>query len=878
MEKLAQHHQHFTYLPPRLRPFFKFGVWQFIRHVTVVAAICLFPLHLSANETVDTDGDGIENSTDLDDDNDGIPDELENIIVEMSAPIPMPGAASSNVEYDAAVDVDSDKDHVSDTIEFWGITANFDNNNDGQIDDFVDTNLNGWHDAFETLPLIPKDTDNDGWPDYLDRDSDNDGLWDFREAFAENYNATYYGSRQENTLDGFSAVQILDSDQDGVPDMLEVDSDNDYVPDAVEAQISVDANNNGIPNHREDDSDGDGISDTEELNATTNDSDGDGIVNTFDADFLGHEDRDEDGISDQLMVQLRNSLVNIDEFGWTPDADGDYISDFAEWGADPDNPRDTDSDGIPDYLDEDSDDDGIRDSTESNRFSSSCFRVCINYATHDPRDYDGDGLPNYIDLDSDNDSIPDSVEAGAYNTNLDSKDYLDPNILQTGFIDSDRDGIIDIYESKGDSDGDGVPDYLDRDSDNDGLLDAEERLDSKTDGFPDTDGDGITDQLDIDSDQDGLTDTFETLGMDVDGDGRIDGFTDTDGDGANDATSGALDQNDADPDNQKAYLGPPHHKDLDSDKPDFDAENNGYIDVLLVPGEFNQFRDDDGDGIYNHLDLDSDADGESDLASSGAEDINDDGVVDFWTDTDGDGLSDWVDADMGPRADHDNDGIANLADFSCFRAAAGEGYIDRDLNGIIDGYGRTSIRGAEINVGFGLSHWEYGEMETHTFRAELGYVHMFQPTHLVEEFDQFDANRNCIADAEEVSVANEIMAESASLGDETEVFAVTENDPPEAAAPPVLGAAHASGSGGGCSISGHVLTVNVVGSKNIDPTLPVFIIISGMWLFSKRNGREEILAVRFYLNGLTSETPVFAESFSSRVTNVREWKRAVSGL
>ena len=79
-----------------------------------------------------------------------------------------------------------------------------------------------------------------------------------------------------------------------------------------------------------------------------------------------------------------------------------------------------------------------------------------------------------------------------------------------GGVDSDGDGIYDIYEdvdgdgdiTNDDTDGDGIPNYLDPDDDGDGILTIDEGADPNGDGNPDdaidTDGDGIPDYLDND--------------------------------------------------------------------------------------------------------------------------------------------------------------------------------------------------------------------------------------------------------------------------------------------------------------------------------------------------------------------------------------------
>ena len=114
-----------------------------------------------------------------------------------------------------------------------------------------------------------------------------------------------------------------------------------------------------------------------------------------------------------------------------------------------------------------------------------------------PPDSDGDGVADYLDLDSDNDGIPDNVEAQP----------TDHYVAPSG-VDADRDGLDDAYdantegpaESVGlippDRDGDLKADFLDADSDNDGYSDCEEgttngeiagncpATDIRGDGFP----------------------------------------------------------------------------------------------------------------------------------------------------------------------------------------------------------------------------------------------------------------------------------------------------------------------------------------------------------------------------------------------------------
>ncbi len=224
------------------------------------------------------------------------------------------------------------------------------------------------------------------------------------------------------------------------------------------------------------------------------------------------------------------------------DTDMDTITDVDEGRADR---RDTDSDGVLDYLDEDSDNDTIFDRIEAGD---------ANPLTS-PIDSDLDGTPDYLDLDSDNNGYPDEVE-GTGDFDLDGiPNYAD--VDDDNDLVRDRDELGGVLDPPVDTDGDGRPNYRDPDSDNDlimdgdefgadtdgdGLLDHED-LDSDNDGIPDSveagdddvfsppidsDGDGVPDFRDPDSDNDGLSDRFE------DEHGLDPTLADTDGDGVDD--------------------------------------------------------------------------------------------------------------------------------------------------------------------------------------------------------------------------------------------------------------------------------------------------------------------------------------------------------
>lgn len=192
---------------------------------------------------------------------------------------------------------------------------------------------------------------------------------------------------------------------------------------------------------------------------------------------------------------------------------------------------DTDRDNVADVYDLDSDNDGIGDIIEDrwNAFSFGYDRMDLTpsiwldangngwhdtaeawYATGTSADFDGDSVPNYLDLDSDNDALFDVDEAGIY--------YGDGDINCDGEgegTDSDQDGILSLFDTYSgfgnlgkvlpiDSLSSGNPDFLNVQS-NSGTYDITATLFASLDANSDGVIDGTTD-----IDRDGILDTFDT--------------------------------------------------------------------------------------------------------------------------------------------------------------------------------------------------------------------------------------------------------------------------------------------------------------------------------------------------------------------------------
>lgn len=330
---------------------------------------------------------------------------------------------------------------------------------------FVDSNGDGVNDYF--------DADLDGKPNHLDIDSDNDGIPDLIEAGGLDTNG-------DGHLDA-PGVGIppsnWDIDGDGVVNEYDLDSDNDGIPDILEAG-GTDLNNDGRAD-------------------AAADGDGDGLVDAYDADT--NNDGTMDFPARALILTTGTRDAANQASGYTRDNfDNDRLPNPYD--------HDSDGDGIPDVIEN-----GIAHAhgtaTASGPVSpTDGWNIALNMAsTFILLNSDNDIRPNYLDIDADGDGITDNVE-GLY-TNY----YKLPR-----YQDTDKDGIDDEYDSNvnllyttqgidpanflGGTDPD---DYLDTDTDDDGYLDINEGHDGNGDGFNDYPPTGI------DNDNDGLDNAFD---------------------------------------------------------------------------------------------------------------------------------------------------------------------------------------------------------------------------------------------------------------------------------------------------------------------------------------------------------------------------------
>ncbi len=148
--------------------------------------------------------------------------------------------------------------------------------------------------------------------------------------------------------------------------------------------------------------------------------------------------------------------------------------------------KDTDGDGISNQLDLDSENDGIPDLIEAqgaNAIASS--GVDANHDGLDdafgtgitPKDSDTDGVADYIDLDSDNDGIFDLNESGSGATDTNLNGIIDGNNFGTNGLANSLETTADngiLNYTVANTDADAFYNYIDTESDSDGCLDVTE--------------------------------------------------------------------------------------------------------------------------------------------------------------------------------------------------------------------------------------------------------------------------------------------------------------------------------------------------------------------------------------------------------------------
>jgi hypothetical protein len=452
--------------------------------------------------SIDDDNDGIENHLDLDSDNDGIYDAIEaghgealtngrltgavgtngvDDNVETAVDNNIPNYTLANTDGDAYADIsdlDSDDDGCYDTIE--------EEINDSDRDGIAGTgapsvDLNGlvtsityvdpvndlWQDASLQIAECT-DTDGDLIPDIEDIDDDNDGILDYDELFCLSGTSTSatFSSLTEAwqstgaTMDA-GKVYTLSPSGSSLGSTIVTGGPND----GLDVEIIQFAGNrfadlNGYGYYYA----GNSIESLLRAPGAIGFANLTGTEYDYLLTFIGLIDVNSNGQYDVGIDQIIPRLFLEDNsIRFNANVTGDFYVVFTDSNY-------GDNSGIFSFTVEE----------------------CVSYDT------DGDGVFDYLDLDSDNDGIWDAVEAGHGESTTDGR--ITGDVGTNGFLDdietSLDNGIIDYTIS--DSDSDGNYDAYELDSDNDTCNDSDEEniSDSDSDGIagngvPVVDGNGL---------------------------------------------------------------------------------------------------------------------------------------------------------------------------------------------------------------------------------------------------------------------------------------------------------------------------------------------------------------------------------------------------
>jgi outer membrane protein OmpA-like peptidoglycan-associated protein len=647
--------------------------------------------------SADTDADGVFNPTDLDDDNDGIPDASEN-----------------------SLGLNPDGDQDADGVPNWQDATDQGN---GTVSTCADAGVDGLCDA----PSSVYDTDRDGISNHLDLDSDDDGIPDLNEAghraadvtndgMADGpYGANGWSNALETAVDsGLLNYTLLDTDNDDLPDFIDLDSDGDGAFDLAEVgKSALDTNADGRIDASSPDADKDGLRAAADADETkygfpsvavgTFNTDADGIPDPYDPATGNPSDSDADGLTDAVecvggwpcpdtnldgtpnyMVGLLDTdgdgvPNNMDSAPADPnackDTDADTCDDCVITGANgsggsvTNDGLDTDSDGSCNAGDPDDDNDGVLDGADSEPLNpnvckdtdaDTCDDCAVTGAnasggsvSNDGLDTDADGTCDATDTDKDNDGVLDGADSAP----------LNPNLCK----DTDADTCDDCAVTGADNSGGSVTNDG-PDGDTDGNCDAGD-LDKDNDGVPDADDSApLNPNLCKDSDADTCDDCAVTAANASGGEVGNDGL-DTDGDGQCDAGDGDDDNDGVSDGSDSTPLDPARCQDVDADT----------CDDCAVTQDDESGGDPDNDGS------DTDGDGTCDAGS----DSDGDGVpIPTDLDADNDGIPNGLENLEGidPLADADNDGIPNFSDADDRGDGQAAACTDADSNGRCDSF------------------------------------------------------------------------------------------------------------------------------------------------------------------------------------------------
>jgi len=546
------------------------------------------------NEWYDTDGDGIGNNADTDDDGDGTLDASDAFSLDACADVDtdgdgLPDTLVAGCTTTLTEDTDDDADGYSDADE----TTNCDDGTGTSTDPLDATSTptdtdgdltcnlldgdddgDGVDDTSDAFPLDSSETadyDGDGTGDNADTDDDADDVLDTADAFPFDIDA-WTDTDGDGLADDFPNLVVTTGG-----DSIVCNSDG-YISGAQSCTITVPSTATGMtftlttyysvlyapgsllyP---------DGTT-AASFPASTSGVSGTYGPFTTAGDYSFSLAADGSWTTASFFATVSEPVVTS-----TPatspagtvldnDDDGDTISDSDEAtaGTDP--------------LDADTDDDTYDDGVD-------VFPLDASEWLDTDSDLMGDNEDAFptdecATVDTDNDGQPDTVVSGCTTT-------------LTTDVDDDNDGVGDAFDAfpldaseTTDTDGDGAGDNADTDDDGDSYDDADDWAPLDSSEWWDTDGDNIGNNADADDDADGTPDGDDQYPMDNDNDGWDDVYEDACG---TDKTSASSTPSDNDADTVKLV-----HTGAQStttvpvnlcDAIDLDDDNDGYLDPVTL--------------------------------------------------------------------------------------------------------------------------------------------------------------------------------------------------------------------------------------------------------------------------------------------------------
>lgn len=250
------------------------------------------------------------------------------------------------------------------------------------------------------------------------------------------------GLGNDLALDDILITQKLcDLDNDGIADLFDLDADNDGIEDVIEAGLGDMSNGRGKIDVAWADVNTNGLHDSAEPAASLQalDSDGDGFPNYIDLD----SDNDSLFDVDESGAGNTNAVIGF------VNGDGDITGDGRGDGPESENFRskDTNGDTVVEGFG-----DGILDMYDYGKgvtFSSQYGNLSQGIATANPattylKDTDSDGIPDYLDVKSNGVTFDIANTIKIYDYKI-----LDTNNdgIIDGTADVDKDGILDAFDT-----------------------------------------------------------------------------------------------------------------------------------------------------------------------------------------------------------------------------------------------------------------------------------------------------------------------------------------------------------------------------------------------------------------------------------------------